>query len=169
MIKHYFGFALFSFIVGTSAVIYAMFNVVNVGEVSVTNYSTYSPTKSCWKMKRQLRETNAASPVIKQAIFNLKTKQFNWELAAPVADGKIALHFFSSNANGTRYINTVFAPAYGDEYGTIKAANSYPWLNNLQSYENLFVSAELVSPDAYKYKNFRPKFDVNKVTAVMVY
>lgn len=170
MKKHYFGFALFSFIVGTAAVIYAMFNVVNVEEVPVPSYSaTYSPSKSCWKMKRELRESNIGSPIIRQAIFNLKTKQLKWELAAPETNSKIALHFFIKDENGTRYINSVLAPTFGYEYGTMKATSSYLWLDNLESYENLYITAEPVSSGAYKNKNFQPKFDASRATAVLVY
>jgi hypothetical protein len=169
MKKHFLGFALFSFIVGTAAVVYAMFNVVNVEEVTVPNYSTYSPTKSCWKMKRQPRESYVGSPTIKQAIFNLRTRQLRWEISAPETDSKIALHFFIKGENGTRYINSVLAPTYGYEYGTIKATSSYLWLDNLESYENLYVTAEPVSTNAYKNNNFQPKFDQSKATAVLVY
>ncbi len=169
MIKHYFGFALFSFIVGTSAVIYAMVNVVNVNEVTVPSYSTYSPGKSCWKMKRESRESNISSPTIRQAVFNLKTKQLKWELAAPEMNSKIALHFFIKDENGTRYINSMLAPSFGYEYGTIKATSSYLWLDNLESYENLYVTAESVPTSAYKNKNFQPIFDQSKATAVLVY
>ncbi len=169
MIKHYFGFALFSFIVGTTAVVYAMFNVVNVNEVTVPNYSTYSPTKSCWKMKRESRESNISSPTIRQAVFNLKTKQLKWELAAPETNSKIALHFFIKDENGTRYINSMLALSFGNESGTIKATSSHLWLDNLESYENLYVIAEPVLSGAYIDKNFLPKFDQSKAVAVLVY
>ena len=169
MKKHFFGFALFSFIVGTAAVVYAMFNVVSVEEVTVRNYSTYSPTKSYCKMKRELRESNVDSPTIKQAILNLKTKQLKWELAAPENNSKIALHFFIKDESGTRYLDSVLAPAYGHEYGTIRATSSYLWLDNLESYENLYVTAEPISTSAYKNKNFQPKFDQSKATAVLIY
>ncbi|HXH69648.1 MAG TPA: hypothetical protein VNI60_04790 [Pyrinomonadaceae bacterium] len=169
MIKHYFGFALFSFIVGTTAVVYAIFNVVNVNEVTVPNYSTYSPAKSCWKMKRESRGSNLSAPTIKQAIFNLKTKQLSWELSAPETNSNIALHFFVKDENGTRYINSMVKQAFRHEYGTTKAVSSYLWLDNLESYENLYVIAEPVSSGAYIDKNFQPKFDQSKAVAVLVY
>ena len=169
MIKHYFGFALFSFIVGTSAVIYAMVNVVNVNEVTVPSYSTYSPGKSCWKMKRESRETNISSPTIRQAVINLKTKQLKWELDTSQVNTPIALNFFIKGENGTRYVSSTFLFMIDYQDGSVDMTSFCEWLNNLDSYENLYVIAESVPTSAYKNKNFQPIFDQSKATAVLVY
>jgi len=169
MIKHYFGFALFSFIVGTSAVIYAMVNVVNVNEVTVPSYSTYSPGKSCWKMKRESRESNISSPTIRQAVINLKTKQLKWELDTSQVNTPIALNFFIKGENGTRYVSSTFLFMIDYQDGSVDMTSFCEWLNNLDSYENLYVIAESVPTSAYKNKNFQPIFDQSKATAVLVY
>jgi hypothetical protein len=169
MIKHYFGFALFSFIVGTSAVIYAMVNVVNVNEVTVPSYSTYSPGKSCWKMKRESRESNISSPTIRQAVINLKTKQLKWELDTSQVNTPIALNFFIKGENGTRYVSSTFLFMIDYQDGSVDMTSFCEWLKNLDSYENLYVIAESVPTSAYKNKNFQPIFDQSKATAVLVY
>ncbi len=169
MKKHIIGFTLFSIIVGTAAFVYAMFNVVNVEEVFAPAYTPTYQGKSCWKMKRDLKESNVGSPVIRQAVLDLRTKQLNWELTAPQTNSKIALHFFVKDEDGTRYINSVIAPESGFENGVIKATSSYLWLDNLDSYENLYVIAEFTSWSNYKNKNNQPKFDPAKATSVLLY
>ncbi len=185
MKKHIIGLALFSLIVGTTAFVYAMFNIVRVEEVPApTYYQTYSPTKSCWKMKRDLRESKFDSPKVIQAVFNVKTKQLNWKLDTPEINSPIVLHFFVKDKNGTRYIASEQglssgrrsgqvemdkrAIDSGGRNGEVKFTSSYLSLENLDSYENLYVITEVV-PTAKTYnKNFQPKFDAEKATPVLV-
>ena len=169
MKKHIIGFTIFSIIVGTAAFIYAMFNIVNVEEVFTPAYTPAYQGKSCWKMKQDLKESNVDSPVVRQAVLDLKTKQLNWELAAPQTKSKIALHFFIKDENGTRYINSALAPESGFENGVIKATSSYLWLDNLDSYKNLYVVAEFTSWSNYQNKNNPPKFDSGRATSVLLY
>ncbi len=185
MKKHIIGFAIFSLIVGTTAFIYAMFNVVRVEEVPApTYYQTYSPTKSCWKMKRELRESKLDSPKVVQAVFNMKTKQLNWELVAPTIDSPIALHFFIKDKHGARYFASEknirslsnrgklnYTATSNSANGTSKVINitsSYSWLENLTSYENLYVIAEFAQTAKISDNNFQPEFDAEKATAVLV-
>ncbi len=171
MKKHIFGLAFFSFIVGATAIIYSMFNFVNVEEVFVSPQTSTRAT-SCWKMKRESRESKFASPIIKQAVFDLKTKQLNWELATPKTDSnlKIALHFFvKDDKTGARYINSALVPVSSNPEGTINGTSSFQWLDNLQSYENLYVIAEYISLDKFKSKSYQPKFDAGKAASVLLY
>lgn len=169
MKKHIIGFTLFSIIVGTAAFIYAMFNVVKVEEVFTPAYTPTYQRNSCWKMKRELKETSVASPVVRQAVLDLKTKQLNWELAAPLSNSQIALHFFVKDENGTRYINSAFVPKSGFENGVNKATSSYQWLDNLDSYENLYVTAEFTTWSDYQNRRLQPKFDAGRATSVLLY
>lgn len=169
MKKHIIGLALFSFIVITAGFVYSMFSVARVEEVFVvTNSETYSPTKSCWKMKRDSKQSSVGDIKVKQAVFDLKTKQLNWELAAPLREGSsIALHFFVKNADGTRYLNSALAPQTGFENGVIKATSSYEWLDRLESYENLYVVPELTTWSEFQKR--QPKFNAEKATSVLLY
>jgi hypothetical protein len=170
MKKHIFGFALFSFIVGTTGFIYAMLSIVNIEEVKVPSYTqTYSPTKSCWKMKRETSRENLGSPLVKQATFNLASKQLRWELNTSQVNTPIALNFFIKGENGTRYVNSTFVPTIAFRDGSVNATSSYEWLNNLDSYENLYVIAEPIAHGKRGNKNFSREFDANKATAVLVY
>jgi hypothetical protein len=169
MNKHIAGFILFSFIIGMTAFIYAMFNIVRLVEVPAPTYSqTYSSKTSCWKMKRQLRESNFGSPVIEQAVFNLKTKRFSWKLAAPETDLPIALHFFVKDKNGIRYISTE-QDINSVRYKELNFSSSFIWIDNLDSYANLYVMAELVPTSRRYNKNFQPEFDVSRAAPVLLY
>lgn len=170
MKKHIFGFALFSFIFGATAVIYGMFTVNSVNEVKMpVDYSGYAQTRSCWRMKREARETNVHSPIVRQAILNLKTKHLSWELDRARVDAPIALNFFVKDEKGTRFVHSQLVPmsAYGDEF--VNANSSYEWLDNLDSYENLYVIAEPLSQREQGNKIFSPEFDAAKATPVLLY
>jgi hypothetical protein len=170
MKKHIFGFALFSFIVGTTGFIYAMLNIVNIEEVKVPSYTpSYSSTKSCWKMKRNSTQVNLGSPLVKQATFNLASKQLKWELDTSQINAPIALNFFIKNESGTQYVNSTFVPTIAFRDGSVNATSSYEWLNNLDSHENLYVIAEPLVHGKRGYKNSLPEFDASKATAVLVY
>lgn len=166
MNRHIAGFILFSFIIGTTAFIYAMFSVITVREVSAL---TYSPAKSCWKMKREIRESNIGSPVISQAVLDLKTKQLSWKLAAPKTDSSIALHFFVKDEKGTRFIASELALGAGYGSNAKKFTSSYLWLDKLGSYNNLYVIAEPISIFNFKNKKVNPKFDASKAAPVLLY
>jgi hypothetical protein len=177
MKKHIIGLTLFSIIVGTAIFIYGMFNVVNVEEevFVITNTQTYPTTKSCRKFKEELKDSNLNKLMVKQAVLNLQTKQFNWELATPDIDEPIALHFFSKDGNGTRYITSEQINNKFSHNGILRYSSSYNWLNKRKSYENLYVIAQFKS-DAVNYSEnyqvygnkFQPKFDASKATAVTV-
>ncbi len=171
MNKHFWGFALFCLIVGTTAFIFAKFNVISAGKVYVTpDYSTYSQTKSCWKMKRELGRANPGSPTVRQATFDLKSKQLRWELDTSEVNTPIALNFFIKDENGMRFVHSALVPTLAYRYGSIiRATSSYEWLDNLESYENLYVTAEPISQSAYQDKNFPVEFDAGKATAVLLY
>lgn len=171
MKKHFFGFAVFSLIVGTSAFVYSMFNVGSVEKVYTSvDYSNYAQKNSCWKMKRELNKANAGLPTVKQAIFNLETKQLKWELDAAEVNTPIALNFFVKDEYGMRYVNSALVPriAYRDG-SAIRATSSYDWLDNLGSYKNLYVTAEPISSGTFENKNFPIEFDASKATAVLLY
>jgi hypothetical protein len=130
---------------------------------------------SCWKMKQALKERNIGKLTVKQAVFDLQTKQFSWELATPEIDEPIALHFFSNDEKGARYITTEQINNKFSHNGFLKFSDSYGWLNKRKSYENLYVIAQFdsemknYSENYQVYGNkFQPKFDPAKATAVTV-
>jgi hypothetical protein len=185
MKKHLFGFVLFSLIVGTSAFGYAMFNVVRVDEVPAPNYfKTYSPATSCWKMKKDLRKSNFDSPKVSQAVLNLQTEQISLKLEMVDMSAPTVLHFFVKDAQGTRYIaseqflvngrgskiegkmNMQTADAV-KRLEDIEVTASYSTLDNLNSYENLYLIAESGCLPQMR-NNFQPKFDPAKAAPVLI-
>lgn len=180
MKKHIIGLTLFSFIVSAAAIVYAVFNVPKIVPVAPMRFVVAERTHC--KMKRAANHSQVDLPVVTQAVFDLKTKQLNWELAAPLSSGsntsidfsgagsKIALHFFVKNKNGTRYLNSVLAPGLAtSENLVIKGSGSYEWLDNLNSYENLYVTAESTSWKKFQDKTVQPEFDAEKATSVLLY
>lgn len=172
MKKHIFGLALFSFIVSATVVVYAIFNVPEIVRVyEVVSIPQYVETERTYCNKREKVKINSIE--IKQAVLGLQTKQFNWELATPDGNKLIALHFFSKDASGTRYITSEQINNKFSHNGVLKFSDSYSWLNKRNSYKNLYVIAQLDSEGVYHYENyqaygngFQPKFDAAKATAV---
>lgn len=174
--KHIIGLTLFSFIVSATAVVYAFFNVpeiVPVSEVTLNPSARYVPAeRTHCKMRDGLDRSTVNSLTVTQAIFDLKTKQLNWEVitSAADADSIIALHFFVKNKNGTRYLNSTVAPiSMKNENVTLKGTSSPEWLGNLGSYENLYVTAEHTTWKKLQDKTVQPKFDADKATPVLLY
>lgn len=161
MKKHVLGLTLFSFIVGATAFVYGIFfavsPVVPVAVEMPVAVSTY-PATSCWKMKR---DSSDVSLKVNQAVFNLQSKEFSWEIATPRKNAMIALHFFSKDGTGTRYINTETVNAWMAQGGVLRFNNTYQWMRKLKSLENLYVTAEFETGSAQT-----PKFDAANATAV---
>lgn len=176
MTKHIIGLALFSFIVGVSAIVYALFNVpeiVPVYEVINISAPQYAPVKRTGCKMNRASKINAIE--IKQAVLDLQTKQFSWELATPDIDEQIALHFFSKDSSGTRYITTEYINNTFSYNGILRYSSSYNWLNKRKSHENLYVTAQFESeltnynePHQYHINTSQPKFDARKATAVTI-
>jgi hypothetical protein len=130
---------------------------------------------SCWKMKQASKGTSVSKLAVKQAVFDLQTKQFNWELTVPDIDEPVALHFFSNDEKGARYITSERIHSKFSHNGFLKFSNSYVWLNKRKSFENLYVIAQFDSEMKNRSENyqinsneFQPKFDAAKATPVTV-
>ncbi len=175
MKKHILGLGLFSFIVSIAAVVYALFpvpEIIPVSEVITVSAPQYNAKRSC---RMKVKENKVSLIEVRQAVLDLQTKQFNWELATPDIDEPIALHFFSNDDKGTRYIASEQINNKFSHNGILKFSNSYSWLNKRKSYENLYVIAQFDSEAVNYSKNyqvygnkFQPKFDAAKATAVTV-
>ncbi len=185
MNKHIIGLIIFSFIVGMSAIIAGFFvpmpqmPKIDSVKVSEANDYVYRGSTSCKKKKRkpQPKDYNElASAKVSQAVFDLNKKQLDTQFTIERADDltetvKVALHFFVNDRFGVQHIKTEFVtltPNFdiGDKAMTIKTS-SFRWLNNLESRENLYVIAEVVT-DSYNYNNYAPVFDSYEATAVLL-
>ncbi len=167
MKKHIFGLAIFGFIVVAAAIIYAAFNVGKVEEIFVvTNNQNYPMPKSCWRMKQDSKQSDDNSIKVKQAILNLATKEFSWEIAAPGIDAPIALHFFSKDSGEMRYVTTETVNGKFSRNGLLRFSNTYQWLNNRKSFNNLYVIADFDLRFETHDEQYQPKFDSANATAV---
>lgn len=174
MKQHIIGLSLFSFIVGASAVIYAVFNVPEIAPVhAIISVSEPVAVERSYCQKRN--NSSFKSLEIKQAVLDANTKEFNWELQVPQRDEMIELLFFVKDGKGARYIGSGQVHSRSARRGVLRFTNSYPWLNSLKSYGNLYVVARFESDAAnydenfeVKSNRFQPKFDTSAATAVTV-
>lgn len=156
MKKHIFGLMLFSFIVSAAAVVYAVFNVSKI-------------TPAYKIVTRKITRNNAVE--IKQAVFDVATKNFSCELYLPEANARIDLHFFKNDDKGAHYLTTEKVSVVSASYGFLTINNSYDWLNSAKSLENIYVIPQLTS-EAESYEvygnNAQPKFDATKAIPVTI-
>ena len=168
MKKHIFGLLIFGFIVSAAAIVYTIFNVSDVEEAFViTNNENYPEVKSCWRMNKEPKDSNTSSIKVNQAVLNLATKEFTWELSTPEISAPVALHFFSKDDKGTRYLTTetVFNNSSRkvrlENLGAIRRIKGKPVIN-------LYVIAESNLLSKVDGKDYQPKFDATQATAVVI-
>jgi hypothetical protein len=182
MKKHIAGFILFCFVVGTAAFTSEVWRVF-------WDYGTIAPKReenSYSKIKPIISETEATvgaidkkSPTVRQAVFNLNTKQVNIELLfrddVPAGEKiNVKLSYFRNDSKGARFIKSESVGLLPESFynrnkdTTAVVLSSYEWLDKLDSYENLYVIAEFdgkysdeLSSESY-IKQTTPKFDVSK-------
>jgi hypothetical protein len=173
MRKHVFGFAIFSFIVGATVLISRLlFFPVAEPEFHVIENQSSSPRKtSCWM--RDTRKFEKPKVKIEQAVLDLKTKQLKTFVALQpqIETDKyqtVLLHFFVKDGGKTRYLSSEDVWVKG----TFDAKNeailtSLKWLDESESYDNLYVVPELEN-DKIDYKENSPAFDYSNAAPVLL-
>lgn len=170
MNRNLWGFALFTLIFGTTVLVFNSFKVVDTDAVSApVDYTNYARKTSCWRMKRQSVERDFGNPLIKQAMFNLDSKQLKWELDTARTETPIALNFFIGDENGIRYLNSSLVPTSAFGNGLIEARSSFGWLNKIKYDDNLYVVAQPLTVEDLKTKNYSTNFEPEKATSVLIY
>lgn len=178
MKKHILGLVLFSFIVGASAVVYSFFRFRETTLPMDTVYLSEKPTSTVFESDAQIGKIDAHSPVVRQAIFNFDTKEMNFELEIngkerTIKSFPIKLSFFKKSGKETKFIasdsvgsNLAFIQFDGETVSA-RVARSYEWLNNLDSYDNLYVVAEAQTDKPNTA--LMPTFDARFARAVSLY
>jgi hypothetical protein len=153
MKKHILGIALFSLIIGSAGIFYSFFaddyDTYNIVETEVYSYESFDGGFV------------ESQPIIRQAVLDLKTKQINWEFSNRNNKADIALYFYIVDSHGVRYLNSEHTRTTND------FVSSYIWLDNLKSYENLYVIA--VDMNTHRAQSAIPRFEINKATSVLLY
>ena len=114
MIKHIVGFIIFTFVIGTSALIAALFNPVQktVGSVKISRgYDHYSSRKRCKKKRRPKRPRvyiNGADASLTQAVFYPGNGMLLTSRAVDRSESMtrktVALHFYFLEESGARHV-----------------------------------------------------------------
>lgn len=156
MKKHLFGLVVFSFIVGAAIVYRSVFVAAphlkqNLAQTVTDNLN--------WKVSDKL--------YVKRADYDVKEDLLRWELSAPKVDSPVVLHFFIKDENGTRHI----ASGQGVNTCLIEAklefTTYFSGLDNLKSYENLYVIAEFGTKAKVYKEGYKPIFDSDKATPIL--
>lgn len=178
MTKHIAGFILFGFIVGISGIIAFIFAEIPQPEKVFDDeliLPRYESKSRCYKRSHGSFDNSDVSVKVVQAVFNERTKQLDTDLFIKRKDFStenvsVVLHFFAKEIDGTKYLASErvwLEPEFNLEgKATHTITSSYQWLDNLNSFENLYVLADTANSKV-NYKKFNPYFDEYKATAVI--
>ena len=151
MKRHVFGLLIFGFIVSAALISYRLF------------YIPDNLLLSCWTVKSVQQNSNNVIK-IKQAVFDIDEEVLTFET---IANGNlpIELHFFTKNENSTRYVGSFYSLK---SLKTNEVRSCFKCLENLESYENLYVMAENTSWAEHQNDPRYPKFDANEATPILL-
>jgi hypothetical protein len=164
MKKHIFGLAIFSFIVGAAAIVFAFFNVSEIVSVSFPQYALVETTHC--KMEREVEELQIGSPLIKQATLNSKSGIFVFEIECVESPKRMSLYFYKKNAGNTPLIAT----GELDLKPSIKCKNkmslskSFNWAKEAHPASNIYVIAQTSDSS----ENFSVNFNKLLATPVLI-
>jgi hypothetical protein len=171
--QHIVGILIFTLIVGTSIVIASFFiKIPEQTSVTVSDYDifTFRSERKCRKKRKKRRPKEEVSVKIDQAVFNVKTEKLSLAFSFQGKNNlektaKVALYFFVNDKNGTRHLATEYTEVYTDS--SVKEINSYNWLRNLQSHENLYIIPQVIG-DYDDFSAYKPNFIESKATAIVL-
>ncbi len=144
MTKHIIGLIIFSFIVGTSAIIAGLFSYNPVPETYTLttykdSYKVYKKKKRKKRCRKRRPQPKEVSAEISQAVFDEKTNQLTTEISFKNysdSNGQLNLYFFSKDVYGTQYLKQ--EKIYVTEERSVYR-NSFDWLTRLEFKGNLYV------------------------------
>lgn len=171
MKKHIIGFALFSFIVSTAVVVSVSISVSKEFERtrSLCLLQITPQTPAAFEQEARTGKIADDSPIVNQAVFSLKTKQINMELlfnagAKPQQSVPLVLNFFRKDGRNAKFLARVKTSAshnsfyYAQGETAARFVGSFDWLDNLQKYDNLYVTVECDSESSVESAG-APVFD----------
>ncbi len=174
MKKHVVGFILFNLIVGTSAIIAALFyEMPKIDSVDVPETPVIY-TRSCWRMRKNLQSPQVNAKIT-QAVFNENTDQLDMDLFLErknhsTENVSVSLQFFVKDGNQTRYLATEtfnLTPDFDlDDKAAQSVTFSYKWLDDLKSHENLYIVPQTAATE--NYTRLAPRFDEASAAPVTV-
>ncbi len=168
MTKHIAGIILFTFIVGSSAVIAELFyqtpeaNIITVRE----NYTVYKKKKRKRRCRKQRPRNENAEVKLSAAIFNSDSNRLTtfvdyeneWD-----SYGEVDLNFFVNDKYGIRFLKTerIYVSSAMDRYTKI-----LDWMGRLDSRENLYVIPQIHNDEYDKWSS--PIFNEHKAIPVLL-
>lgn len=173
MTKHIVGLILFTFIVGTTAIISGVFGSTQLPKKRTLinqkdNFKVYKKKKRkrrC-RRKRPKPRLEKIEATVSQALFDKNTNQFITNIKfknRSYAERDVDLHFFVKDKHGERYIKTETIPVSTSKQQYI---NKFKWLRSFGSSENLYVIPTVKTlNDGW---TIPPSFNVAKATPVLL-
>jgi hypothetical protein len=168
MTKHIAGIILFTFIVGSSAVIAGLFyqvpdaNVITVRE----NYTVYKTKKRKRRCRKQRPRNENAGVNLSAAIFNSDSNRLttfvNYENESD-SYSEVDLNFFVNDKYGIRFLKTERIYVSPDANKNTKIMD---WMGRLDSRENIYVIPQIHNDEYDKWSS--PTFDEYKAIPVLL-
>ena len=180
MKKHVAGLVLFCFVVGSAAFIAEALDILTDRRVrpGLGDEVRY-PDVRMPVQEMKSYPVDKKLTVVRQAVINTASKElkvellFNDDFVAAGQKSCVRLNYFQNDKNGLRFLTseTFFffrKPTPDENKGkTAFVTSAYKWLNQLDSYENLYVTVESIGVD-YDLKNASAPFDAESAKEITV-
>ena len=177
MTKHIVGLVLFTFIIGTSAVIAGLFGDTPKNMNSFVIGDSHKVYKRKKRRKRRCRkrrerphffQKRLISTGITQAVFDANTGLLTTSHAVKAANrgakrGYLVYHFYVKNEFGTKHVRSERVLR---AFKSSNMMSGFRWLNNQRSKDNLYIISE--------YKRFRHgwreplEFDESRAIPILI-
>ena len=168
MKKHIFGVAIFSFIVGTAAILYGFLNVLF--PVPDVNYLGFTPEYNSaegthCKFKSKINRAETDLPIISQAIYSVKTNKLTWKCTSKKME---AVHIWVTDQNEPRYIRSFFTEncTQGEVAANVSEVLSNP--KKLPSQANLYLIPDATASPVLDRTQRRMAFDIDNAIPVTI-
>lgn len=180
MKKHLAGFALFCLIVGSAVAVAGLFGYFfSSTKTEICPLTPPEPEIRKCKMDTRPKIVHKNAPLIKQAVFNTRTKQIKIEMRLGENYGMwdttyVRLNYFRNDSDGPRFIISetfVLSPdsaPSGAEKRERFVISSYSWLDQLDGYENLYVTGEILREN-YSLERSPAAFDIESAREITLF
>ena len=174
MIQHIAGLILFTFIVGTSGAVSALFDYGSDSARSITvrkSYKSYKRKKKrCRKHRKPRRPHFSKSRIVpvrlSQAVFDRTTGRLSTVFSSGSYSrkaGNYFFHFYVNGVDGPTYLRTEKVKRSGNSVQTI---SDVEWLMNRNAGETIYVIPAFTP--SHQSSIIAPRFDMSKAVPVLV-
>ena len=160
MKKHIIGLALFSLITGVSAFIFVAFSSFDISKV-------FAP-KTKNQTTEQVADKGIESPIVTQAVFDVKTGNLIWEINPSKINDFPVLNIYIKDERGIRLLDSIHTLNYFTKGQVPKFSKQYFEMNKLFPKANLYLIPDTTLYSDKDENQLHTRFDIDKAIPVTI-